>query len=247
MFYERSPYRNPGSQGEAKGEIATRFLGMARVGNPHKQKWIYALSLTPVDRIKLTDLYQETTDETSCPYDADLLLIAGGKPEHIQYFYSMDAGSQSDHKHRKRGKGNNHDGGQKRQKPVFDQTKCWFCLASPEVEKHLVISVGDEAYLALAKGGLVTEHLLILPVEHHQSCLTLPESVQNEIKKFKDALNKFFAAQGKVAIFFERNYKTSHLQIQVVPVPEPALRELPDIFKVRLLTKILSDRFVRVL
>lgn len=46
---------------------------------------------------------------------------------------------------------------------------CWFCLASPEVEKHLVVSVGNHAYLALAKGGLVSEHLLILPITHFQS------------------------------------------------------------------------------
>lgn len=46
---------------------------------------------------------------------------------------------------------------------------CWFCLASPEVEKHLVVSVGTYAYLALAKGGLVSEHLLILPITHFQS------------------------------------------------------------------------------
>ena len=46
---------------------------------------------------------------------------------------------------------------------------CWFCLASKEVEKHLVVSVGTYSYLALAKGGLTPDHLLILPIEHFQS------------------------------------------------------------------------------
>lgn len=40
----------------------------------------------------------------------------------------------------------------KRQKIEFDKSKCWFCLASPSVEKHLVITVGNSTYLALAKG-----------------------------------------------------------------------------------------------
>lgn len=40
----------------------------------------------------------------------------------------------------------------KRQKIDFDQNKCWFCLASPNVEKHLIITVGTETYVALAKG-----------------------------------------------------------------------------------------------
>lgn len=34
----------------------------------------------------------------------------------------------------------------------FDISKCWFCLSSPSVEKHLIIAVGDFTYLALAKG-----------------------------------------------------------------------------------------------
>lgn len=41
---------------------------------------------------------------------------------------------------------------------------CWFCLSSPEVEKHLVVAVSDCCYLALAKGGLSPFHALILPV-----------------------------------------------------------------------------------
>lgn len=42
----------------------------------------------------------------------------------------------------------------KRQKVEFDQSKCWFCLASPSVEKHLIVTVGNETYLTLAKGIL---------------------------------------------------------------------------------------------
>ncbi|RZF32947.1 hypothetical protein LSTR_LSTR000817 [Laodelphax striatellus] len=97
--------------------------------------------------------------------------------------------------------------------------KCWFCLASPEVEKHLVISIGTEVYLALAKGGLVPDHLLILSAAHHQSTSSVPSTVCEEIKQFKSALKKYFKSKRKAVVFFERNYKTSHLQIQVVPVP----------------------------
>jgi hypothetical protein len=41
---------------------------------------------------------------------------------------------------------------------------CWFCLSNVGVEKHLVIAIGDSCYLALAKGGLTQDHVLILPV-----------------------------------------------------------------------------------
>lgn len=40
----------------------------------------------------------------------------------------------------------------RKQTVEFDKSKCWFCLASPSVEKHLIIAVGSTAYLALAKG-----------------------------------------------------------------------------------------------
>lgn len=60
-----------------------------------------------------------------------------------QFFYDMNAPMQDEPKGRK----------PKRARVEFDQSKCWFCLASsPDVEKHLVISVGEFCYLALAKG-----------------------------------------------------------------------------------------------
>lgn len=58
-----------------------------------------------------------------------------------QYFYDTNAEEEKSTSKRR-----------KREKVEFDQSKCWFCLASPSVEKHLVITVGETTYLALAKG-----------------------------------------------------------------------------------------------
>ena len=41
---------------------------------------------------------------------------------------------------------------------------CWFCLSSAEVEKHLIVSVGEHSYLAMAKGALTADHVMILPI-----------------------------------------------------------------------------------
>ena len=57
-------------------------------------------------------------------------------------------------------------------------------LSSAEVEKHLVVSVGEHAYLALPKGPLNDNHLLILPIAHHRCALELPEEVAEEIDDF---------------------------------------------------------------
>ena len=49
----------------------------------------------------------------------------------------------------------------------------------------MVVSVGDHAYLALPKGGLTPDHVLILPIAHYASLLDIPEEVNEEIERFK--------------------------------------------------------------
>jgi hypothetical protein len=101
-----------------------------------------------------------------------------------------------------------------------DPESCWFCLASPKVEKQHVISIGNHCYLATAKGGLVRDHLLILPIKHVRCSLDLDKECQDEMEKMKTALIQYFDSQNKFPVFFERNYKSSHMQIQVVPIPK---------------------------
>ncbi|XP_075967944.1 CWF19-like protein 1 [Anarhichas minor] len=96
---------------------------------------------------------------------------------------------------------------------------CWFCLASPQVEKHLVISIGTHCYLALAKGSLTPQHMLILPIGHYQSVVELSSEVLEEMEKYKSALKSFYKSRGERCVLFERNYRSQHLQLQVVPVP----------------------------
>lgn len=80
---------------------------------------------------------------------------------------------------------------------------CWFCLSNPNTEKHLIVSVGKFMYLgkkkklphihltkkkkktstALAKGSLVNDHCLILPISHVTSwdALSAPALVELEM------------------------------------------------------------------
>ncbi|XP_018362273.1 PREDICTED: CWF19-like protein 1 [Trachymyrmex cornetzi] len=222
IYYERPPYRNQ-SQDDGNMEIATRFIALAPVLNDEKQKWLYALNLTPVDRTRLSDLIMKTTDETSSPYPKSMLSDDPTLQKQIQFFYDMDSIDNA-----KRSRHQN-CGLNKKPKLVIDQSKCWFCLSSPAVSKHLVISVGTEIYLALAKGGLVEDHLLILPITHHQSLSILPKNVKEEMDLYKKAVSKYYESTDRVPVFFERNFKTSHCQLQAVPVHKnqaPALKEM---------------------
>ena len=72
VYYERAPFRAPTlGVHDTTLSIVTRFLGLARVGNPNKDKWLYALSLSPLDKMRVGELLQKTTDETECPYNFD--------------------------------------------------------------------------------------------------------------------------------------------------------------------------------
>ena len=73
----------------------------------------------------------------------------------------------------------------KRPKMEFDQNKCWFCLSSKDVSKHLVISIGKEIYLTLAKGGVVDDHFLLCPIAHHQSLSTFSSELKVELSLYK--------------------------------------------------------------
>lgn len=70
VHFESAPFRCPNLVGQENSvEIVTRFIGLARVAKAKKEKWIYALSLTPLDKMKIAELLQKTTDEIPCPFD----------------------------------------------------------------------------------------------------------------------------------------------------------------------------------
>ncbi|KAJ1289440.1 hypothetical protein BS78_02G164100 [Paspalum vaginatum] len=100
------------------------------------------------------------------------------------------------------------------------ESSCWFCLSSPDVESHLVISIGEGYYCALAKGPLVPDHVLMIPVEHCPSTLVMPPEAEAELGRYKNALGKYFEKHGKTAVYFEWVSQLSrHANLQVVPVP----------------------------
>lgn len=86
---------------------------------------------------------------------------------------------------RKRGRHNGGEGPDNKRPPPKPTGPCWFCkslnltlsnsfrtqvikfsfllgLSGQEVEKHLVVSIGEHAYLALPKGGLTNYHVMVI-------------------------------------------------------------------------------------
>ncbi|XP_055610730.1 CWF19-like protein 1 homolog [Uranotaenia lowii] len=223
-YYEPAPYRNKPDK-NTQMELATRFIALADFGNPEKKKHIYALNLTPVEKMRIIELIQKTTDETVSPYvginfndnDTDQKDRKGN-----QYFYDLNNTYDDQGGRKRRSQGNRISGNQqdqqKRAKPTFDQEKCWFCLSSGSVEKHLIISVGEHFYLALAKGPINESHILIVSVTHIQNASLLSPEQWAELEKFKQALSQFYKDREETILMFERNYKTGHMQINAVGI-----------------------------
>ena len=96
-----------------------------------------------------------------------------------------------------------------------------FCLATEHVSTHLILSVGVENYLALAKGGLTDDHVLILPIVHVSSSLDLTPEQRVEVDRYKLALRKYYRSRGQECVMYERYIPTraaQHMHIQIVPL-----------------------------
>ncbi|XP_070200579.1 CWF19-like protein 1 [Littorina saxatilis] len=234
VHYERQPYRNHKTIQETALPVS-RFIALANVANKEKRKYMYACNIVPMSKMGWIELIKQPSDATECPYTPTEIKALTKKQDQEesgqQFFYDMSSRGGDQRGRRRQGQHDRGGRGGKMPRKSFEPSgSCWFCLGSPEVEKHLVVSVATEAYMALAKGGLVPDHVLILPIHHHRCTVTSPDDVLQDVDKYKASLKKFFKAQGKSVVFFERNYKTSHLQIQAVPVPQDSIQDIKDTF-----------------
>ncbi|XP_041636883.1 CWF19-like protein 1 [Cheilinus undulatus] len=240
--YERLPYRNHVVLQE-NAQHVSRFIALATVNNPAKKKYLYAFNIIPMKTMDPSELVKQPQDVTENPYRCPTkdkaekqksFAAADEEEPAAQFFFDLSRKQGGGHRGhgRKRPpdgdrRGWDHQGdreghyqGPKQPRRHPQPTgPCWFCLASPQVEKHLVISIGSHCYLAKAKGGLTPQHVLILPIGHYQSVVDLSSEVVEEMEKYKTALRSFYKSRGERCVMFERNYKSQHLQLQVVPVP----------------------------
>ncbi|KAL3320965.1 26S protease regulatory subunit 8 [Cichlidogyrus casuarinus] len=212
VYFERRPYRNHKVLAEKNIHI-TRFIGLASIKNLKNEKYIYALKMIPMSKMSHEELNSQPGDVTDNPYTEVIFNSLKAKESHAQteanqYFYDIKSNA---------GKKRRHEENNDARKQLADQ--CWFCLGNPKVEKHLIVCIGTQVYLALPRGPLIDEHVLILTVGHHQSYVMCPEAVRMEIDSFKEALREYFKSKNMLMVCFERNFKTQHFQLQCVPIP----------------------------
>jgi diadenosine tetraphosphate (Ap4A) HIT family hydrolase len=212
QFIERRPFFLPGHR------HVCRFLALAPVGNADKQKWLFAFKLRSGEVV--------ATPEGTSPNPLEEVVVqAKQQVERRRPREDEEAGFQrwgalpaveegGDNKRRNKGP--------KLQRNADRGAECWFCLDSSNAEQHLVASVGNETYLALAKGAIVGGHMLVLPLEHVPSFVYASPVVCQEMERYMRALRGAAKKRGELVMFYERNvahaYENPHCHIQALPL-----------------------------
>ncbi|GLC41621.1 hypothetical protein PLESTB_000695700 [Pleodorina starrii] len=113
---------------------------------------------------------------------------------------------------------------------------CWFCLGSVAADTELVASVGEEVYLAVDKGPITSEHVLLVPIDHHPASVALSPTCFAEMERYLSALRSMFASLGRELVAFERHLSLrskggNHCHINVIGVPPAAAARAGEAFR----------------
>lgn len=264
---DRLPYRNYRVHIE-KPRPVTRFVCLAPLGNPNNHKHLYAFFVRSWNQTPVEELNEQPLTSTENPYIRLDEYVAQQQEQPVaaassNFFFDTNGSSQQQRGNRnsfmpsgsnKRSHSNREtldstDKPDKRSRPAGFAgagAACWFCLASPQVDKQLIVSIGEQNYMALAKGGLVDEHVMLMPIAHCRNLIEIEpndqrDEVLDEHKLFKKALKDFWAIRQQVPVFFERNFKSQHAQMHAIPIPELSVTALVHVFE-----QMTAERRMRV-
>lgn len=112
---------------------------------------------------------------------------------------------------------------------------CRLCIQSESMAKHLMVSLGETAFLSLPPHEPVNEgHCFIVPIRHVTCSTLLDENEWSDIMDFRKALTKMFSAKNEDVIFFEtaKNLeKYPHMYIECIPLNKEEGDLAPIYFK----------------
>ncbi|GAA6027014.1 hypothetical protein JCM8097_006041 [Rhodosporidiobolus ruineniae] len=131
------------------------------------------------------------------------------------------------------------------QKPISPD-ECWFCLSNPKVTKHLITSIGTEAYVTLPKGQVCSTdqspvpgggHVMIIPISHYETLRSIPADlappVLEEVALFKQALQTCYKSFGAEMVAWEvarKGGRGGHAHVQLCPIPSSLSSEAESTF-----------------
>ncbi|CAH1394232.1 unnamed protein product [Nezara viridula] len=199
-YFERLPLCHTEKDGNIP--LLTRFVGLAFVDNSN-EKWFYAVNMDLHRKLSVSDVNKINLYLKHQPLEE---LYNSRITDNGSYIWMQEQPKKKI--------------GQKNSTKKFNLKDCWFCLSSDEPQNHLIVSVGFNVYLSLSKGGLVRDHMLLIPINHVSSISQVDEEIRSELNRYKKIIKQHFITKNKRVIFFERFYKTSHAQVNCIPMRE---------------------------
>lgn len=221
FFYEREVFVHPKETGSEVVNFS-RFISMAPYGNDVKAKAMYAFTLNKSDTTF-------PTGATPSPFVAKTM-----RPRDEEHYARFDGGHHGHGRHKR----------SRRTSPPPGPDRCYFCLSSPNLATHMCCSIGDDAYVAVAKGPLPTSttftvqglnfpgHLIIIPLPHAPTITSIgpitslaDEAVKTyaEMTRFRESIQAMVSSKSSHAlgvvtweISRERNV---HVIWQLLPIP----------------------------
>lgn len=207
FYFERLPYK---TQLENQ-EYVTRFIAMASVPKTLEEaqkdklfKYIYAANITPIQFSSNQPLPQ-IPKFTENPFLKKATKRVATE-ELIEATRNRYAIQQVDPK-----------------EAASIAANCWFCLSNPKLEKHLLVHIGEDLYLAMPKGSVSSDSLMILPITHMQSLIQFTDAMWKELHHMlNNVLKPVFAKENKSLLLMERfiysNRVPVHCYLNVVPI-----------------------------
>jgi hypothetical protein len=227
--FEREPFfPDAADEDKDKGIALTRFLSLAPWANEAKAKSMFAFTLnrdaitTPPAGSTLTPFYKPAASKKRTADQAEFTRFSSNPHDH-------------DHRRRKHHR--------RERSPPPGPDRCFFCLSNPNLPTHMVCSVGEETYLATAKGPLPAAdtfakhglnfpgHFIITPLTH-AAALSAAAMVGEgedarktflEMSRFREALQDMVAgvSGGRLGgVTWEiTRARNIHVHWQFLPVP----------------------------
>ncbi|EHA53148.1 cwfJ domain-containing protein [Pyricularia oryzae 70-15] len=200
VFYEREAFFHPPkSEGETSFDI-TRFLSLASFGNSSKAKAMYAFTLQ-TETVSILP-----TGTTVSPfYKSGPRKRTADEAEGYSRFAREDDGDRRNNKRRRN---------DRNRSPPPGPDRCFFCLSNPNLPTHMVCTIGEDAYIATAKGPLPSAqtfqeqglnfpaHMIIVPLTHAPTLTTKhmgPEAevTFKECTRFRESLQAMVSSLSK--------------------------------------------------
>ncbi|KAI1435383.1 CwfJ C-terminus 2-domain-containing protein-like protein [Xylaria sp. CBS 124048] len=229
FFYEREPFLHEPTDDQSDSKAITRFISLAKFGNPSRAKALYAFNLTPGESVTSVP-----TGCTASPFRAIIKKrqVPGNDDGQFSRFTN----------------GHDHRGGvrhkRRRRSPPPGPDRCFFCLSNVDVDTHMICCIGTEAYVTTAKGPLPNPnyfsssgisfpcHQLIIPLSHEPTFQAMgadADKVFKDMTRFKEGMQAMVASQSKYrlgAVTWEISRQRGiHIHWQFLPISLDMIRK----------------------